>query len=154
MHDVRTRRAGGKRHVDFHLTVPESMSVKESHELCDELERTIGAAMGNATVLIHVEPSIVLPGPETASIDKDGMQKRIDAIGRDLLGADPHVHHLHVFDAGAGTELSFHMTIDPSRSVDEAHRLANEYEERIEAELGFEATIHIEPRRAGGSEGA
>ena len=57
VHAVRTRSSGKTRYVDFHLVVPESMSVKAAHELCDEIERELGRELPNTSVLIHVEPS-------------------------------------------------------------------------------------------------
>jgi divalent metal cation (Fe/Co/Zn/Cd) transporter len=57
MHSVRTRRAGGKKHIDFHLSVPESMSVKESHDLCDAIEKDLETQLSNASILIHIEPA-------------------------------------------------------------------------------------------------
>jgi cation diffusion facilitator family transporter len=57
VHSVRTRRAGGKKHIDFHLTVPESMSVKDSHDLCDRIEKELQGKLSNASVLIHIEPA-------------------------------------------------------------------------------------------------
>ncbi len=56
LHSVRTRRAGGKKHIDFHLTVPAGMSVQESHDLCDLIERDLEARLSNTSVLIHIEP--------------------------------------------------------------------------------------------------
>ena len=57
LHSVRTRRAGGKKHIDFHLSVPESMSVKDSHRLCDIIEKELEKKLSNTSVLIHIEPS-------------------------------------------------------------------------------------------------
>ena len=34
-HALRTRKAGARRFIEFHLTVPGGMSVTESHALCD-----------------------------------------------------------------------------------------------------------------------
>ncbi len=56
LHSLRTRSAGGKRHIDFHLSVKETTSVKESHDLCDAIERDLKKLLPNASVLIHVEP--------------------------------------------------------------------------------------------------
>jgi len=56
MHSIRTRRAGGKRYVDFHLSVPADMRVLDSHELCDAIEKAIESKLSNSSVLIHVEP--------------------------------------------------------------------------------------------------
>jgi cation diffusion facilitator family transporter len=57
LHSVRTRRAGGKKHIDFHLFVPDTMSVKDSHQLCDVIERDLERTLSNTSVLIHIEPA-------------------------------------------------------------------------------------------------
>ena len=68
LHSMRTRRAGGKKHIDFHLSVPATMSVQASHELCDIIEKELDSVLTNASVLIHIEPaegsarSPVVPG--------------------------------------------------------------------------------------------
>ncbi len=74
LHSVRTRRAGGKKHIDFHLSVPEGMSVKDSHELCDIIERDLEKQLSNTSVLIHIEPSVE-PEPTTPGAPSaDGQQ--------------------------------------------------------------------------------
>jgi len=55
-HDLRTRHAGPMTFVEFHLVVKGSMSVAESHEICDRLERAIKAEVHDALISIHVEP--------------------------------------------------------------------------------------------------
>lgn len=55
-HDLRSRRAGRRRHIDFHLTLPPEMSIGEAHDICDRIEHAIMAALPHAIVLIHVEP--------------------------------------------------------------------------------------------------
>jgi len=54
-HNLRTRKSGPFRYIDFHLEVPGNMTVKTSHELCDLLEREIMMVLGPAEVNIHVE---------------------------------------------------------------------------------------------------
>ena len=63
MHSVRTRRAGGKKHIDFHLSLPPEMSVLDSHNLCDRIEDEIEARLTNTSVLIHVEPALTQEEP-------------------------------------------------------------------------------------------
>ncbi len=58
-HMLRTRKAGSNRELDFHLEVPGSMSVTESHELCDEIEAKLRTRLPNIEITIHVEP---IPG--------------------------------------------------------------------------------------------
>lgn len=55
-HDLRTRHAGKTTFIEFHLVVPGNMTVVESHEICDRLERAIEKVIEGADVTIHVEP--------------------------------------------------------------------------------------------------
>ena len=55
-HDLRTRHAGRTTFIEFHLVVPGSMTVAQSHEICDRLEAALADALDGAVVTIHVEP--------------------------------------------------------------------------------------------------
>ncbi len=55
-HDLRTRHAGRLTFLDFHLVVPGSMTVSESHDICDRIEDALRAEMEHLVVTIHVEP--------------------------------------------------------------------------------------------------
>ena len=65
-HDLRTRRAGRVTFIEFHLVVPGSMSVSESHGICDRIERALRSGIPDAIVTIHVEPE------KEAKQDDDG----------------------------------------------------------------------------------
>jgi cation diffusion facilitator family transporter len=54
-HDLRSRKAGNYIYVDFHLNLPEHLTVKEAHEICDFIENDIKSNLKNAEVTIHVE---------------------------------------------------------------------------------------------------
>lgn len=55
-HDLRTRRSGNIKHIDFHLDLPENMTVAEAHDICDRIENEIEEKLRNTKILIHVEP--------------------------------------------------------------------------------------------------
>lgn len=55
-HDIRTRHAGRRTFVDFHLVVPSDLTVAASHVICDRIERAIREEIGEALISIHVEP--------------------------------------------------------------------------------------------------
>ena len=55
-HALRTRKAGARRFIEFHLLVPGTMSVASSHALCDRIEAALEAQLRKAHVTIHVEP--------------------------------------------------------------------------------------------------
>jgi len=54
--DLRTRTAGRKKFVEFKLVVPEDISFRRGHELCNALERDISEGIPNCEVLIKMEP--------------------------------------------------------------------------------------------------
>ena len=56
-HDVRTRSAGQATFIDFHLVVPGTMTVEDSHAICDRLETALETTIPGAVVTIHVEPN-------------------------------------------------------------------------------------------------
>ncbi len=55
-HNLRTRRAGSQKLIDFHLTVCKHLSVEEAHQITDHLEGKIAAQVSGADVTIHIEP--------------------------------------------------------------------------------------------------
>jgi divalent metal cation (Fe/Co/Zn/Cd) transporter len=56
IHDLKTRQAGFRTFVEFHLIVPGDMSVEEAHEICDRLEAAVETEVAGAEAAIHVEP--------------------------------------------------------------------------------------------------
>lgn len=55
-HALRTRRAGARRFVSFHLLVPDDWTVEHAHDLSEEIEERIRATVPNVTTLTHIEP--------------------------------------------------------------------------------------------------
>lgn len=55
-HDLRTRQAGRVTFIEFHLVVPGTMNVSESHAVCDRIEGALRKGVEGAIITIHVEP--------------------------------------------------------------------------------------------------
>ncbi len=55
-HAVRTRQAGARRFVSFHILVPGDWSVQRGHDLLETIEEEIRAAIPRCTVFTHLEP--------------------------------------------------------------------------------------------------
>ena len=55
-HALRTRRAGRRRFVDFHLLVPGRLTVQEAHTLTGRIEESVRAALPELEVTVHIEP--------------------------------------------------------------------------------------------------
>lgn len=76
-HNLRTRRAGSQKIMDFHLTVCKHLSVKEAHDIADHLEKRIQEEILGADVTIHVEPCQRddCPGRDYCASDKTRLQE-------------------------------------------------------------------------------
>ncbi len=55
-HALRTRQAGARRFVSFHLLVPDAWTVAQAHQLSEEIESRMRAMVPNAAVFTHIEP--------------------------------------------------------------------------------------------------
>lgn len=55
-HKLRARRAGRRRHIDFHVQYISGTTLERAHELAHEMRASIEAEIPQAEVLIHAEP--------------------------------------------------------------------------------------------------
>lgn len=69
-HALRTRQAGTRRFVSFHLLVPDDWSVKRAHQLSEEIEARMRSMVPNAAIFTHIEPI-----SDPASYDDQGLDR-------------------------------------------------------------------------------
>lgn len=55
-HALRTRQAGAWQFIDFHVLVPGNWTVQRGHDLLEEIEEEVRAAVPNSSVFTHLEP--------------------------------------------------------------------------------------------------
>ncbi|MEM2606899.1 MAG: cation transporter dimerization domain-containing protein, partial [Ignisphaera sp.] len=55
------------------------------------------------------------------------------------------VHHIHIHRYGNHVEVTLHIKLNPETPLKKAHEIASEIEKSIRDELGWEATVHVEP---------
>jgi cation diffusion facilitator family transporter len=55
-HALRTRVAGTRRFISLHVLVPEVWTVKQGHDLCEEIELAIAQSLPGSYVFTHLEP--------------------------------------------------------------------------------------------------
>ena len=55
-HALRTRQAGARRFVSFHVLVPDAWTVAQAHGLCEEIEARVRSMVPHASVDTHIEP--------------------------------------------------------------------------------------------------
>jgi ferrous-iron efflux pump FieF len=56
LHDLRTRKSGTLRFVQFHVWVPADWTVQEAHDRLDRVEEELQARFPTTEILIHVDP--------------------------------------------------------------------------------------------------
>ena len=69
-HALRTRRAGMRRFVSFHLLVPDAWTVLHAHRLSEEIEERIREMVPGASIFTHIEPI-----SDPASYDDQGLDR-------------------------------------------------------------------------------
>lgn len=69
-HAFRTRQAGARRFVSFHLLVPDAWTVARAHRLSEEIEERIRSVVPGAAIFTHIEPI-----SDPASYDDQGLDR-------------------------------------------------------------------------------
>lgn len=75
-HEVRTRAAGPQRFLQMHVLVPGAWTVQSGHDLLEEVEKELVAALPGLSVITHLEP---LEDP--ASWNDAGLERRMKTAG-------------------------------------------------------------------------
>ncbi|MBF0306244.1 MAG: cation diffusion facilitator family transporter [Alphaproteobacteria bacterium] len=57
IHDLRTRSSGQQRFIQLHLELDAEISLRDAHDISDEVERDIREAFPHAEVIIHEDPA-------------------------------------------------------------------------------------------------
>lgn len=55
-HKLRTRQAGAKRLADVHIMLDDNLTFRDAHQVSEEVEDAIRAALPNTDVIVHFEP--------------------------------------------------------------------------------------------------
>ena len=133
---VRTRRAGNRAFVDLTISVPRTIPFERVHIISDQVEAAVRAAVGEADVMVHMEPRA--PAGENL-FD----QVRAIAQHHDLA-----VHELsaHQVSAGPGARpsliLELDAEVDEKLTLREAHALADRVEREIYRQLPQVTQVH------------
>jgi cation diffusion facilitator family transporter len=133
---LRMRQAAGRVFADVVIGVSYDAAVGQGHAAADAVERALESALPEADVVVHVEPM---------AADAD-VRERAHAAA---LGVQRvrEVHNVSVLDVGAGNELSLHLKLPGTLSLEEAHDIAEEVERAIRQAVPEVSSVqtHLEP---------
>lgn len=135
--EPRVRQSGADVHAEVTVSVGRTSSVERSHDITEAVEQAVARAVPGATATVHVEPS---------REGEDIVASVFAAANR--LGMADQVHNVMTIRHPEGTWLMLHAKVSPSTPLIDAHRVTDELEREIRAEIGGLARveIHIEPR--------
>ena len=133
--NLKVRKVGSKVFVEASVQVPNLMSLEEAHSLASKIEGCLKDAFGNVDATIHIEPS-----------DKE---RKMDQLVEKLATVDgvKEVHEISTIYVGGKLYITLHAYVNPELSVEEAHKIAETIEGRMQAEIKSleNVTVHIEP---------
>jgi cation diffusion facilitator family transporter len=136
---VRVRYAGGRYFVDLVIAVPADTGVGQAHSAADDVEAAVREALGDADVIVHVEPRAA----------EGGLRERATAAA--LTGPDVReVHNVRVIHTDDGYELSLHAKLPGELDLEHAHAVISQLEAGIQQAVPELRRIHthIEPLAA------
>ena len=134
---LRMRQAAGRVFADVVIGIDYGAAVGQGHAAADAVERAVQSALPEADVVVHVEPV------EEADAD---VRERAHAAALNVPRVR-EVHNVSVLSIDSGTELSLHLKLPGSLSLEEAHAIAEEVERAIERAVPEVSTVqtHLEP---------
>jgi cation diffusion facilitator family transporter len=134
---LRIRRAAGRHFADVVISVPPGAAVEQGHAAANAVEDAVESALPGTDVVVHVEP---------AEASDAALRERAQAAALGVARVR-EIHNIVVLRVGEGVEISLHLKLPGSLSLDQAHGVATELEEAIRAELPEVDRVqtHIEP---------
>ena len=70
----------------------------------------------------------------------------IESLIKSRYGEDVNPHHYHIHNYVNNQELTFHIKVDGTSDIYNAHKIATDIEKQIKTTFKIDATIHIEPK--------
>jgi cation diffusion facilitator family transporter len=134
---LRLRQAAGRHFVDVVIGVPPGAAVAQGHAAADDVEDAVQRALPEADVVVHVEPQ---------AESEAALRERVQAATLQVARVR-EIHNVNVIEIGGRIEISLHLKLPGTLSLDEAHDVAEQVEQAILGALPEVASVrtHLEP---------
>ena len=143
VHNLTLVDVDGRTELSLHLKLPGDLSLDEAHEIAEQLEAAICAAVPEiAGVQTHLEP--LAEASEAREVDADGAEA-VRHIVRRATGGDPR--ELRFLRTTGGLVAFLTLGLEGGTSLAAAHARASEIEEQIRRERPdiADVIVHTEP---------
>jgi ferrous-iron efflux pump FieF len=75
LHDLRTRTAGNRDFVQFHVDLPPLLTIEEAHAITERVERDLLSQFPGVELLIHIDPEGHVDEPDNPLVEEDQFAK-------------------------------------------------------------------------------
>ena len=143
VHNLALVDVNGRKELSLHLKLPGDLSLEEAHDVAEQLESAICAAVPEiAGVQTHLEPLTETREAREVDADDEAVVRR---LVRDATGREPRELRFLRTDDGLVAFLT--LGLDGTSTLDDAHARASEVEERIRGERPdvADVIVHTEP---------
>jgi cation diffusion facilitator family transporter len=132
---IRVRQSGNQLFVDARLTLKSNMSFEHAEAVSRDVETRVRDLYPEADVVIQSAPQVP---PSTDVVE------RVRAIAHRY---DFQIHDVMPFEVDGNVNLSLDLELEPTLTLEAAHRRATFLEEEIQREIPNvkEVNVHIEP---------
>ena len=152
IHDVSVQQYDGALHVELHLEVPETMPLREAHEIATALETEMRSEVpGIATLLTHIEsePATIAT---SAQIDPS---RNLENQLRETASHFPEILDIHEISLTRGhggaansVQVNCHCTLPDDLPMEAVHEVITNFESEFRLDHPQVARVFIHPEPA------
>jgi divalent metal cation (Fe/Co/Zn/Cd) transporter len=146
VHNIHIQRIDGKLCIDLHLEVSANMTVKQAHDVADQVEEKIRAANPKISeVTVHMESASDRISRELAGVETE-LQSYIDHLAQQLPEIK-EVSQIRIRKFGGNMHLVLKCRFDPNLNIKKAHEVTSKLENGIRSAFPkiTRIDIHEEP---------
>jgi cation diffusion facilitator family transporter len=152
IHDVSVQQYEDALHVELHLEVPETMSLREAHEVATALETEMRNELPEvATLLTHIESE---PATIATSLQIDPSQNLENQL-RDTARHFPEILDIHEISMTRGhggaansVQVNCHCTLPDALPMEAVHQVITNFESEFRLDHPQVARVFIHPEPA------
>lgn len=147
-HSLRLYDVLGKRTLELHVEVQDTLSLEEAHAQVTQFEEAVRQSMHNIhEIVTHIEP--IGDAAATREVFQTSEKKIIEAVQRITRESDMHCepHDIVVHRLGSELAVSFHCLQDADISIIHAHDITEKIEQELREQVPElrRVVIHLEP---------
>ncbi len=148
VHDVSVQDLGGRLHVEQHLELDESLTLKDAHDRVTRLEAEMREELPEiASILTHIESELATIETPDEVLHDSRMERRLRSVAREFPEVED-LHELTLTRVRNRIHMTCHCTFADNLSLARVHDVQTALEIRFKQEVPeiFKVLIHPEPQ--------